>query len=277
MGRGGAGMAKWTDYCTYWSFQNFTTKIDDAERAFATSQLPGAKIMKMMNQNARSGDDEATKVELLFRAFVEYSRDQANWRWLGATPCGTPKVLDNNNAQLECQGFVIGLRALMIYPPPFGLGISPTNCSVETHNPKLGSESCGFVARHPRDGAIGLAPNIDSPAEIDDTLFPGGFYLWANHKVLKYGGKLFDPSYGRQYLKKEDMVYLSVTGFGVDGVEDSKKPSTLLAFESAAETDNSGNYYFMCQYKGSRNYKIKYHKVADRAEGFEYHGPFPAV
>ncbi|HEY2857132.1 MAG TPA: hypothetical protein VGJ21_01785, partial [Terracidiphilus sp.] len=169
-------MAKWTSYGDYWNYQNFTMKIDDGDRAFAGSSLPGVKIMRKMQVNTRSGDDEATKVEMLFRAFVEYSRDEANWRWLGKTPCGTPKVLDDNNAGVECMGFVVGMKALMIYPPPFGLGIDPNICSVETYRPKLGTEDAYFVARHPTGGAIGLAPNIESPSEIDDTLFPGKFY-----------------------------------------------------------------------------------------------------
>jgi hypothetical protein len=270
-------MRDWTNYANAWNYKDspdFSSGFKGAEAAFNNSPLPGVKIMKELKKILKPSDSEAVKVECLFKTFVEYAQGEAHWKWLGATPCGTPKVLDDANAQVECQGFVVALRSLMFYPAPFGLGIKQDICTVKTVAPKLGSEKSGFVACHPANGVMGLRPNIETPAKIDESLFAGGFYLWANHKVLEYGGRIYDPSYGRVYETLGQMEALSIIDYKIEGKD---KPSTLQQWENEADNDNTGNYYYVCKTTGNgKTYSVKFHKNSDRARGFQYHGPYPA-
>ena len=51
---------------------------------------------------------------------------------------------------------------------------------------------------------------------MDESL-PSGFYKWENHKVVAYGGKFYDPSYGCQYENLADMVCLEIEEYGISG------------------------------------------------------------
>src|ERR1700728_3582114 len=62
--------------------------------------------------------------------------------------------------------------------------------------PLLGTNRAGFVARRPKNGVLGLKPNITRDGMIDDLFTTMSSSRWQNHKVIEYGGEYFDPSYG---------------------------------------------------------------------------------
>jgi hypothetical protein len=265
-------MPKWMNYMAMWQTQEFVVPTD-AATAFRDSTLPGVKIMKRLAKLSHPHDDIAVKVQLLFRCFVEYSREEANWTWVGAGSCGTATVLDNNTQSVECQAFAVGLRALMIFPAPFGLGINKDECAVKVLVKKLGVWDCGFISRHPIDGVLGLRPNIRTPDHIDGTLFPGGYYLWDNHKVVLYKGIYYDPAYGRQYADMAQMIALTVEDYGK---EDAPKPDTGDRWDAAIRTDQTGQYFLRCRARG-HDYKLRALKVVEHGEGYRYSGPFPVI
>jgi len=165
--------------------------------------------------------------------------------------------------------------ALMIAPPPFGLGIPIADVEVKTFVGKLvRGNKVGFVAHHPTDSVLALPPNVVSGGIVDDALSPG-FYKWENHKVVAYGGKLFDPSYGCQYENLEDMVYLEVEDYGITG----SGPVDFLRWDSEADNDETGKYYLKCKSRQNRTYYFKVRKASLRkvAAKIEYEGPFAAL
>ena len=145
-------------YCQVWDYRTSDYVIKNAEKAFASSSLPGCQIMKNLNAIVKSGDTMAMKVEGLFMVYVEYSR-RHDWKWSGSGPCGSPKILDAAQPPLECQAFAVGLLALMITQSPFGLGVPPQEAEVKTYVGKLvNGNKVGFVAQHPNGGVLSPAP-----------------------------------------------------------------------------------------------------------------------
>ncbi|HEV3331576.1 MAG TPA: hypothetical protein VG096_11375 [Bryobacteraceae bacterium] len=260
-----------TNYNSLWDYRTTDYKIKNAGTAFAGSNLPGVAIMKSLQALLRPGDTTDMKVEGLFRVYVEYSRSH-NWKWSGGGACGTPKILDAVQPPLECQAFAVGLMMLMIAKPPFGLGIPIADVDRPTFVGDLvKANKVGFVAHHPSDGVLDLPPNVH--ALKVDTLTPG-YYVWANHKVVSYGGKFFDPSYGCQYAKLADMVYLKIDDFGIQGEENVD----YKAWESRASTDEEGKCYLKCSSQ-NKTYYFKVHPATTRsvAGKLEYDGPFTAL
>ncbi len=266
---------KFLNYCDWWSRRNAPLVIDDAEQTFNTSPLPGIAVMKAFRQLSRTGDTEAMKVELLFKTYVEWLHD-SGWTWAGGGSCGSPLVLDTAPQSKECQAFAVGLKTLMIAPWPFGLGIAEAGVTVTPFSgPLLNGSKVGFISRHPKAGVLNLKPNVTRGGIVDDDLGNQGLYRWDNHKVVSYGGKYLDPSYGCQYLTLPDMIYLTIVGFGITG---GTTPATYAAWDLGADNDETGNYYLVCQSGPGRQYHLKVRKLSLRPSTLQwYDGPVAAV
>ncbi len=266
---------KFLNYCDWWSRRNAPLVIDNAEATFTTSALPGVGVMKAFRALSHPGDTEAMKAELLFQVYVQWLH-KSGWTWAGGGSCGSPLVLDNPPGEKECQAFAVGLKTLMIAPWPFGLGIAEAGVTVTPYSgPLLGGSKVGFVSLHPTAGVLNLKPNVTRGGIVDDDLGNQGLYRWDNHKVVLYGGKYFDPSYGCQYLTLADMAYQTVVGFGLTG---GAAPATYDAWDLAADNDQTGNYYLVCRSALGRQYHLKVRKLSLRPSITQwYDGPVAAV
>ncbi len=216
----------------------------------------------------------AMKVEGLFMVYVEYSR-RHDWKWSGSGPCGSPKILDAAQPPLECQAFAVGLLALMITQPPFGLGVPPQEAEVKTYVGKLvNGNKVGFVAQHPNGGVLSLPPNVHSGPRVDESL-PSGFYKWENHKVVAYGGRFYDPSYGCQYENLADMVCLEIEEYGISG----SGAVDYQFWDSKADTDETKSCYLKCKSRQNRTYYFKVWPNSRRvtAGKAEFEGPLASL
>lgn len=261
---------RFVSYCDIWDRRSALTPIDN-RGDFKTSALPGAAIMRSVQAFVKPEDSEAMKVEALFQKYVVYLHMQSGWTWGPGGACRSPLFLDTKGPLAkECGAYAAGMAGLMITPEPFGLGIAATQVSVEEYSPFLGTERVGFVSRHPSIGVLGLLPNIYR-AELNDAKLGEntGFYRWRNHKVVRYGGKLFDPTYGCQYEQLTDMAFLTITGFGIEGAE---TPSTFLRWDNEADDDETGNYFLLGKTSTNVTFRVKKRKRSLCA-GFEYDGP----
>jgi hypothetical protein len=261
---------KFLNYCDLWNRKAMPYTIDDAESSFNKSPLPGVKVMKSLRQVLKTTDSQAIKVELLFKTYVEFLHD-SGWRWSGFGSCGTPLVLDTAPQDKECQAFAVGLMQLMIAPWPFGIGLPVAEVNMRTYiGPLLGTNKAGFVARHPKHGVLGLKPNITREGMIDDVFTTMSFYRWQNHKVIEYGAKYFDPSYGCQYTEQSEMACMKTVGYGITG---SAQPTDFTRWDNDSDTDETGNFYLECEAANARRYRLKIRKASLRADSV-YEGPF---
>ncbi|MGH9584531.1 MAG: hypothetical protein ACRD4O_16530 [Bryobacteraceae bacterium] len=262
-------------YCSAWDYRTSDCTIQNGTNQFSASMLPGAKIMRELQRILTPSDTEAMRVEGLYRTFVEYSRRE-NWMWSPATACTTPKLLDSKTTAAECAAFAAGFMSLALTPAPFGLGADRRNFQMVTYTgEKVSGKGAGFVSFHATPDCLGLAPNVYTKGgtKLDEVLFGRIFYLWANHKVVKYIDKYFDPTYGCQYVQEEDMAALKITGWRILGKD--APAMTSDDFDSAAMSDKAGASILAARTKANRTYYFRITPETLRAgRGMQWEGPF---
>jgi hypothetical protein len=260
-------------YGSAYQYKGVDYTIVNAESQYATMGLPGVAIIKAFKRIIRSTDTLAMKVEGLWMVFVEKSRD-LDWKWYPTTACSVPDLLDAKKTQAECGTFAAGFLCLATTKAPFGLGIDPgTVTYVEYQGEKAGDAKPGLIAFHPRNGCLGLLPNVYTPvgAVLDENLNGHCFYHWGNHKVVEYGDKVYDPTYGVQYAHKEDMAAMDIVGWEVLG----GGKVDMDAFFNAAKTDNVGKCLLHAKTKADRIYDFRATPLHLRAGvTMRWDGPF---
>ncbi len=166
--------------------------------------VPGGKIMKRT---------QGVEVEQLFEAFCDHFHTTGNWTWTGGrvTPAAAAILDGDDGAKVgQCQALAAALRFLATARKPYGLDIGSTRLGSFGKGDGLytGRYQAGFFSEHPVGGILGLLPNVYEPLDRLPTptsrLAP--LYGWENHKVLKYGGRYYDPSYRKQYTQLSDMA-----------------------------------------------------------------------
>jgi hypothetical protein len=156
--------------------------------------VPGGKILRKIG---------VADFEHLFPAFCDFFHGQDNWTWVGKTLTpSAPMILDGEAKTGQCLALASALRLLAMTRKPFGLGIPDVDLGRFTKSDGLyyGRYQQGFLSEHPIGGILNLLPNVYEPLNAlpkpASRLAP--LYLWENHKVLKYNGKFYDPSYLRR-------------------------------------------------------------------------------
>ena len=155
-------------------------KIDMAKWA----STPGGRIIKALG-NSRTFDH-------LFREFAAFGHATGDWRWdPGVIGAKKGQLLDGTLQCGECAFFAANLQLLAIAPEPFGLGMDKKDIEYWAF---YGKHKQGFVAKHDQTHSISkFIANVRLPEQVQA---PTDFYVWPNHKVLVYQGKVYDPSYG---------------------------------------------------------------------------------
>ena len=196
-------------YCEFWKNRG-DQKLVDADQQFRTSRCPGVAIMKAVASRTKPGDNALAGpekfqlwVQMLFDEFVRYSRAH-DWTWSPGTTDSLPTLIDGTMTLSQCAAFAYSFMCLAVAPPPFGLGVPFREFVYETYlgtGKVVGGDSYGFISEHPRDGCLNLKPNVYTRigSVHDENLNGVNFYLWSNHKVIKYKGLYYDPSYGCLY------------------------------------------------------------------------------
>ena len=153
----------------------------------AVDQIPGMAIMKS------SGKTFAT----LFDAFVQYIHNSGNgMTWQGSSGGGTGHpFLDGKKKRGECLMFARALKILASSPEPYGLNLKGVGFVSYS-----GPNKMGFVSAHDVKGVVKLRPNVEGE----------NLYFWANHKVVTYAGRFYDPMYNKVYNSTKDMVAYAV-------------------------------------------------------------------
>ena len=181
---------------------------------------PGEMIVKSVGSDVT--------LEKLFGAFCIYGRD--NWTWTDPgldAGSNAYKLLGGEATAGECGVFAEALRLLAVLPPPLGLGLN-VQAEKETYTGRHGE---GFVVDERvlvRFGPNAVrcnknrVINVFKPVNEETT-----FTLWANHKVLRCDGRLWDPSYGIVYTLATDITAYDIqktnpahpyyTGVATDG------------------------------------------------------------
>jgi hypothetical protein len=144
----------------------------------------------------------------LFTSFCAYFHIAGNWTWdPGRNSADSWEVLDGVKKKGQCRYLAAALNALAQIGTPYGLGLKSTVVpDVITYDGLYGE---GFVSEHPVDGILGLRPNIFKPSRFrprSPYLGMANLYLWGDHKVQPYGGRLYDACYRKIYEKKANMA-----------------------------------------------------------------------
>jgi hypothetical protein len=121
---------------------------------------------------------------------------------------------------------------------------------------------------------LSLVPNVHGGPRLDESL-PSGLYKWENHKVVAYGGKFYDPSYGCQYENLADMVCLEIEEYGISG----SGPVDFQFWDSKADTDEAKSCYLKCKSRQNRTYYFKVWPNSQRvtAGKAEFEGPLASL
>jgi hypothetical protein len=171
---------------------------------------PGLQIMRSVGN--------AGTFERLFTAFCQYGHD-ARWNWcdprLNESSNGIG-LLDGSATYGECGVFVDALLLLATLPAPLGLGLSADGLEKIEHK---GQFNDGFVVNETKIKQFNICVrcnvnsviNVYKPANKETALT-----LWGNHKVIKYDGCLWDPSYGAKYTIPADVVEYDINETNVE-------------------------------------------------------------
>lgn len=129
---------------------------------------------------------------------------QRGWTWDPGVPGNSylagARVLDGVVNRGECAYPAYALAYMINAPQPYGFGVG--GASVVTFS---GANAAGFISNHA--GALqGPQPNITRP---EGGALPG-YYYWANHKVVQYGGQYYDPNYNAVYAMPAGMAAASL-------------------------------------------------------------------
>lgn len=153
-------------------------------------QTPGGRIM--LAQKPKNFTQ-------LFRAYVDGYRTIWAWNPGPKTPSGA-EVLDGVAAFGQCASFVRGLYSLATAKAPYGLNLG-AQVEIVRYN---GQFNDGFLSPH--NGVhFGLASNVLTTGGASPPVF-APLYYWANHYVIKYLGRYFDPSYDDEYATLDEMA-----------------------------------------------------------------------
>jgi len=165
---------------------------------------PGGQVIQRWNRNR-----EATSMDAFLAEFCVILHTPGYWTWNPAKNPDAYSILDGDQKVGECQALARAFRVLATC----GNGLGLTFREGEVGEPTRpggwyeGRHAKGFISNHPLAGILNLLPNVYPPGDEfpkpDSTL--AQLYFWANHKVVPYGGKFYDPSYHNIYDKLEDM------------------------------------------------------------------------
>jgi len=166
---------------------------------------PGGKVIQRWNRNR-----EATSIDAFLGEFCEIFHTPGYWTWNPAKNPDAYSILDGDQTVGECQALARAFRTLATCGNGFGLTFKESEVAEPTRAGGgwyEGRHCMGFVSRHPLAGILNLLPNVYPPGNrlpgTDSRL--AELYFWANHKVVPYNGKFYDPSYNKIYDKLEDM------------------------------------------------------------------------
>lgn len=264
------------DYGT--ALANGSYAIDDPAGQFQRLSIPGIKIMRRHARLVRASDTLAQKFELLFKVLVEESRVE-DWTWVPGRGCTSPKLIDGELTGAECAAFASALNAMALAPHPFGIGVpggdgSALTVKEETYKGNIvEKEGMGFVSFHSRAGVLGLLPNMHTEVDVNlpGHLRGGSFYMWGNHKVVRFNDTLFDPTYGKQYLRLEDMACMKVVDWEVLG---KSKPATMDEFGTIGSQDPEGRHLLICEDANRLRYYVRMTPTTLVGAERVYQGPF---
>jgi hypothetical protein len=174
---------------------------------------PGGQVMQLWEQ--QNGQD----LEDLLRLFCQVFQGPGAWTWSGGNVTPEPeKILDGDaDAKLgQCEALANAFRLLATCGERAtcgeDLGLELSEAEVERPEQYSGENREGFIADHPIDGILNLQPNVYMPCEgLPGPRSPlAPLYRWANHKVVKYRSKWYDPSYAKIWNQIEDMAQYHV-------------------------------------------------------------------
>jgi hypothetical protein len=217
--------------------------LADAAKKDAWLASPGGKLMHdYSGRMLPEGHAEMTEDKL--KAFREVFKFY--WQWSGSTSTPPPgEVLDGEKRAGNCRSLSRALRILAASPRTLsvspvesihlGLGLEPR---LFTETDYSGEHDEGFVAEHSAGdglGVFGLEPNV---------IGNGGspLYFWGSHQVMKYGGRYWDPSYGRVYNSLSEMALFTIvkerTKNGVTNCEARSRRGETVYFKKVFEPWN---------------------------------------
>lgn len=207
------------DFGLYKSYDSLKTQLELCDRKDQVTRVlveckgkgnPGFEIMNSLGSSRTFGR--------LFIAFCEYGH-KAQWTWCdprinqGSNGC---LLLDGSVKSGECGVFVDALLLLATLPAPFGLGLGGDTLEKIVHK---GQFNDGFVVNEAKIQQFSLCVrcnvnsviNVYKPATKETTLT-----LWGNHKVIKFDGCLWDPSYGAKYTLPGDVVEFDINETNIE-------------------------------------------------------------
>lgn len=143
------------------------------------------------------------------------------------------RVADGDINAGECAMLAQALFVLLTYPNPYGFNEDAGNFEVRQYH---GANNHGFIVRHQ-----------NAPFHLDANIYNVGghrvdYYLWSNHKTLRYNGRFYDPSYGTSqggqgfYANEDAMATAQIQG-DIDFGEDQFQGEVLV--DSVVMTDNT--------------------------------------
>ena len=172
----------------------------DAQQLLTLGATPGGRVL--------AGVGGGTFAEF-YQSFITVFND-GQFTWIGSQGTNTSRVLetlDGTRTSGECAILATAFWALWSCPAPFGMG--QQGLAYMSFN--NGDAVDGFISYHPPGGIRALGPNIQHPH--------GGagdgrncLYSWGNHKILRYNGVYYDPTYRATYLNTNEMVAFAYTG-----------------------------------------------------------------
>ena len=243
-------------------------KVSNPDSDYANSTLAGVGIVKKLRKTFPDLDrlNPAEQLEALYMIFTEQTR-ALGWTWnpgFGNPPYG---LIDNQSTSAECKAFAGGMFYLAVAPPPFGLGLPVDKSGAAGVALRQYSEKNGFVSSHPRDGVLNLDPNVFTPEHTGaaEDIKNQTLYYWANHWVVVWRDKIYDPTYGCQYAQIEDMRLMSV-----------EKCEALAGPKSFAELEMDDAYgagVMTVKSRAGREYYIRLTPTSLRASEGHYQGP----
>jgi len=138
---------------------------------------------------------------------------------------------------------------------------------------EVGSKKAGFVAFHLSSGVLGLMPNVYTKL---GQLLPGSmrgrsFYVWGNHKVVRFNRTVFDPTYGQQYAHITDMAHFTVVDWEKLG---GGKPATMAQFDTEGPQCAHGRYLLICETGDKTRYYFRMTPASLVGAELLYQGPF---
>jgi hypothetical protein len=174
------------------------TPVQRDRGAQEMAQTPGGQMMLR---------ERPADFAQLMRAYIKTFGGTYRWNpGKGAPRSGD--VLDGTASEGECRIFAMDLMAIACAPRPYGLGLDPFSLNLVRY---AGAGNQGFISSHPRAGVLGLLPNVSRFDSSADGLGPqSALYSWADHKVVQYQGKFWDPSYGTTYTRIQEMAQFEV-------------------------------------------------------------------